>query len=85
MAEADYLTNAICVLITGAGPKPSTNPLRAACAGFPADLAGYRPVSIPLNAVDLEDRVEHLRKGAHRSVGLSDCDPPRHREPSRQD
>jgi hypothetical protein len=34
MAQAEYVTNAIRALITDASPKPSTNPARAAFAGF---------------------------------------------------
>ena len=40
MAQADYVTNAIRALITGASAKPSTNPVRAAYADFIAALAG---------------------------------------------
>jgi hypothetical protein len=63
MAQADYVTNAIRSLITDASPKPSTNPLVAACAGLKADLARHCPPTIPLNphTVDL-DRADHLRK-----------------------
>ena len=63
MAQADYVTNANRAPITDASPKPSTDPVRAACAGFIPDLAGPGLLSIPLNpyAVDLEDRADHLR------------------------
>jgi hypothetical protein len=64
MAQADYVTNPIRALITDPSRKPSTNPIRVACAGFIADLAEYRPLSIPPNpyAVELEYRADHLRK-----------------------
>ena len=63
MAEADYVSNAIRALITGAGVKPSTNPVRAAHAEFIAAVAGHPPWSMPLHpdASDLEDRAEHLK------------------------
>ena len=48
MAQADYVSNAIRALITGAGAKPSTNPVRAAHAEFVATLAGHPPWPIPL-------------------------------------
>ena len=64
MAQADYVSNAIRALITGAGAKPSTNPVRAAHAEFVATLAGHPPWPIPLepDATDLEDRADHLNK-----------------------
>jgi hypothetical protein len=64
MAQADCTTNAIRVPITGASEKPSTNPIRAACADVIARLAGHPPRPIPLDphAVDLEDRLDHLEK-----------------------
>ena len=64
MAQADYVTNAIRVLITGARANPSTNVARTAYAEFIADLSGHPPRSMPLNpeAVDLEDRVDHLNR-----------------------
>ena len=40
MAQADYVSNAIRALITGANAKPSTNPIQAAYAEFVAALAG---------------------------------------------
>ena len=60
MAKADYVTNAICVLITAASAKPSTNPVRAAHPELLARLAGRPPRPIPLNphVVDLEDRAD---------------------------
>ena len=63
MAQADYLPNAIRALITGASAKPSTNPVQAAYADFVAAVAGHPPRSIPVyaDAVDLEDRADHLR------------------------
>ena len=64
MAQADYVTNAIRALITGAIAKPSTNPVQAAYADFVAALAGHPPRPIPVyaDAVDLEDRADHLQK-----------------------
>ena len=64
MAQADYMTNAIRALITGAGAKPSTNPVRAAHAEFVAALAGHppRPIPVDADAIDLEDRADHLNK-----------------------
>ena len=64
MAQADYMTNAIRALITGAGGKPSTNPVRAAHAEFVAALAGHppRPIPVDADAIDLVDRADHLNK-----------------------
>jgi hypothetical protein len=46
-----------------AGTKSSTSPIRAAHAEFVAALARHCPHPIPLdpNAVDLEDRADHLK------------------------
>jgi hypothetical protein len=62
MAQADYVSNAIRALITGAGAKPSTNPARAAHVEFVAAVAGHQPWPMPLDAdaTDLEDRADHL-------------------------
>ena len=64
MAQADYVTNAIRALITDTGAKASTNPVRGAHAEFVAALAGHppRPVPIDADAIDLEDRADHLNK-----------------------
>jgi hypothetical protein len=64
MAQADYVTNAIRALITGASAKLSTNPVRAAHVEFVAALAAQPPWPIPLDAdaTDLEDRADHLKK-----------------------
>ncbi len=64
MAQADDVSNAIRALITGAGAKPSTNPVRAAHAEFVAAVAGHPPWPIPLyaDATDLEDRADHLKR-----------------------
>ena len=64
MAQADYVSNAVRALITGAGAKPSTNPTRVAHAEFVATLAGHPPWPIPLDpdATDLEDRADHLKE-----------------------
>ena len=47
-----------------ASAKPSASPGRAAHAEFVAALAGHPPRTIPLDAdaIDLEDRAEHLGK-----------------------
>ena len=81
MAQAGYVTNAIRALITGAGAKPSTNPVRAAHAEFVTALAGQPPWPIPLfaDATDLEDRADHLKKVLNAAVGLRDRNPRRHR------
>ena len=64
MAQADYVNNAFRALITGATAKPSTNPVRAAHAEFVAALAGNppRPIPVATDAVDLEERAEHLKQ-----------------------
>ncbi len=64
MAQADYVTTAIRALITGAGAKPSTNSVRAAPPEFIAAPAGHRPrpILVDANAVELEDRADHLTK-----------------------
>ena len=64
MAQADYVSNGIRALITGADAKPSTNPVRAAHAEFVAAVAGHRPWPMPFRAdvTDLEDRADHLEK-----------------------
>jgi hypothetical protein len=62
MAQADYVSNAIRALITGAGAKLS--PVRAAHAEFVTVLAGQPPWPMPLfaDASDLEDRADHVKK-----------------------
>ena len=64
MAQADYVSNAIRALITGANAKPSTNPVRAAHADLVTAVAAQPPWPIPLfaNATDLEDRADHLKQ-----------------------
>ncbi len=64
MAQANYVSNAVRALITGAAAKPITNPVRAAHAEFVAALAGQPPWPIPLaaDATDLEARADHLSK-----------------------
>ena len=71
MAQADYVTTAIRALITGTSAKPSTNPVRAAHAEFVAALPGNPPGPIPVDtdAVDLEERANHLKQRAQRAVG----------------
>jgi len=62
MAQADYVTTAIRVLITGTSAKSSTNPVQAAYAEFVAALAGPRPIPVDADAVDLEERADHLKQ-----------------------
>ena len=64
MAQADYVTSAIRTLITGGSANSSTNAARRAYAEFIAEVSGHPLRSIPLDpeAVDLEDRVDHLKK-----------------------
>jgi hypothetical protein len=64
MAQADYLTSAIRAFITAASARPSTNSIWAAYADFIARLAGRLSRAIPLDphAVDLKDRLDHLKK-----------------------
>ena len=64
MAQADYVTIAIRALITGAGAKSSTKPVRAAHTDFVATLAAYppRPIPVDADAADLGDRADHLNK-----------------------
>ncbi len=64
MAQAKHVPSPIRAPITGADPKPSTNPIRAAYAEYLATLAGHPPRPIPVfaDAVDLQDRADHLDK-----------------------
>ena len=64
MAQANCVTNAIRELIPGAGAKPSTKPTTAAHTEFVVALAGHLPRRIPVvaDALDLEDRPDHLNK-----------------------
>jgi hypothetical protein len=64
MAQAEYVSSAIRALITGASARLSTSPIRAAHAEFVAALAVHSPGPIPVDtdAVDLEDRADHLKK-----------------------
>ena len=64
MAQANYVSSVIRALITGASAKPSTSPVRFAYAEFVATLAAYPPRAIPIDsdAIDLEDRADHLNK-----------------------
>jgi hypothetical protein len=63
MAQAGYVTNAIPRLITGASENLSTT-VCAAHAEFLAALVGHppRPIPIDADALDLEDRADHLNK-----------------------
>jgi len=67
MAQADSVPSAVRVLITGAGPKPSTNSVRADYVEFLALLAGHPPQSIPFDphAFDLQERSERLALSAY--------------------
>jgi hypothetical protein len=67
MAQADSIPSAVRVLITGAGPKPSTNSVRADYVEFLGHLAGHPPQSIPFDprAFDLKERSEHLALSAY--------------------
>jgi hypothetical protein len=63
MAQAEDVNNAISRLITGANEDLSTNkPVCLAHAEFVAALMGHPPRPIPINAdaIDLEDRADHL-------------------------
>jgi hypothetical protein len=64
MGQADSVSNAIRVMITGATAKQSTSRVCASHAEFVAALAGHPPRAIPLDAdaIDLEDRADHLSK-----------------------
>ncbi len=77
MAQADCVTTAIRALLTGASAKSSTNPVQAAHAEFAAALAGHPPRAIPVDAVDLEERADHLKQvlnalSAHVTAVLDD-------------
>ncbi len=62
MAQADYVTNAIRALITGA--TKSTRQVRAAHTEFVATLAGHSPRPIPVDAeaIGPQDRADRLNK-----------------------
>jgi hypothetical protein len=62
MAQAGYVTNAIRALITGAGERRPTEPVRAAHAEFVTALAEHppRPIPVAVNAANLDDRADHL-------------------------
>lgn len=64
MAQAEYVSSAIRALITGVSARLSTSQIRAAHAEFVAVLAVHPPRPIPFDtdAVDLEDRADHLEK-----------------------
>jgi hypothetical protein len=64
MAEAKCVSTAICPPITGGGEAPSTAPVHLAHAEFTGGLAGHPPRPIPIyaDALDLEDRADHLTK-----------------------
>jgi hypothetical protein len=64
LAQAEHVTSAIGALMIGASAEPSTNPTREAHAEFVAVLAGAppRPFPIDADAIDLEDRADHLNK-----------------------
>ena len=64
MAQADYVTNAIRALSTGARPEPSTNPVGVASTVTAANAAGHPTPSFLLrpHAVDPEDGADRLGK-----------------------
>jgi hypothetical protein len=64
MAQADYLNNAICALITGTDAKTSPKSVHAAHAEFVAALAGQppRPISVNADSIEFVDRAEHLNQ-----------------------
>jgi hypothetical protein len=64
MAQAEHVTNSIRAPITETSAKPSTDPVLAAHAEFVAALAGHcpRPIPVDADAIDLEDRADHLSK-----------------------
>jgi hypothetical protein len=64
MAQAEYVTNAIRAPITEARAKPPIHPVLRAHAEFVAAIAGHppRPIPIDADAIDLEDRADHLSK-----------------------
>jgi hypothetical protein len=64
MAQAEYVTNSIRAPIPGVIVNPCTSLVCAAHAKFVAALAGHAPRPIPLDAdaIDLEDRADHLDK-----------------------
>ncbi len=68
MAQADYVTNAIRVLITDAKPKTSTNPVRTASA---APIAGLAKVHSPADPAPKRPR----RCFSKSLIGQSDCVP----------
>jgi hypothetical protein len=63
MAQADYVPKPIRALITGASPKPSTNPIRAAHAQCVGALVENPPRPIPVyaDAIDLQHRAKHVK------------------------
>jgi hypothetical protein len=64
MAQAEHVTNANRAPITEARAKPPINPVVEAHAEFVAAIAGHppRPIPIDADAIDLEDRADHLSK-----------------------
>ena len=60
MAQADFVPSAVCVLITGAGPKPSTNSVVAAYAA-PGGTGRHSPQPILLDSrvIDIDERSDH--------------------------
>jgi hypothetical protein len=64
LAQTKCVPSAIREPVTGASPKPSTNPAGVAYARFIADLEGHSPRPIPPfpHVLDLQDRADHLDK-----------------------
>jgi hypothetical protein len=62
MAQAKRVSTAICPPITGGSERPSTAAVHLAHAEFTGALAAHPPRPIPIyaDALDLEDRADHL-------------------------
>ena len=70
MAQADHVSNAIRALITGAGAKPSTNPVRAAHAEFVRPGRGNRRGGAALRRASDVGIAPITRRRCLRGVGL---------------
>jgi hypothetical protein len=64
MAQAKRLSTAICPPIPGGSGLASTAPVHLALAEFTGALAAHPPRPIPIyaDALDLDDRADHLAK-----------------------
>jgi hypothetical protein len=67
MAQANYVNNAFLALVPGATAKPSTKPVWATHAELVSGLAENppRPIPVDADAIDLEERAEHLKQVLH--------------------